>query len=507
MSAADVLARYQRDPVSFAREVLRFEPWSKQRAILESVRDHTRTAVRSCHGPGKTATAARCALWFLSVFPGSRVITTAPTWAQVRDLLWREIHVAHAASNGFVGGTLLDARLELGIDWFALGLSSDRGERFQGHHAEHLLLVVDEASGVSEEIFEAAAGFLTSPGARLLLIGNPTKTSGEFFAAFHASRAFYNTIRIAAEDTPAFTGERVPPEVLSKLVSRQWVEEHTAKWGEGSPLWQVRIAAEFPSQSDDVVVSLGDLEQAQRNDLEPGEPLVLSCDVARFGSDNTVFAVRRGHVIRVVQSYGGRDTMRTVGEITKLARELETAHGVRPLVVVDDAGLGGGVVDRLKELNEFPVKAYLGAKAATQPADYPNARCEDWFRLAEVLPELDLADDEELAADLLAPRYSLDSQARRVVEPKAETKKRIRRSPDRGDAVVMALSVDKRKPMRTFLPRRRNQPTTAPRPVPTGPVARPPLDFEDLAAVVGLPFTDNPRPSVPAPTIRKGGRS
>jgi hypothetical protein len=160
---------------------------------------------------------------------------------------------------------------------------------------------------------EAAAGFLTSPGARLLLIGNPTRTSGEFFNA----RAFYNCIAIPAESTPAFTGENVPAQVAAKLVGRTWVEDHRRKWGEQSPLYQVRIGAEFPSQSDDVVVALGDLEAAQQRELEPGWPLIVACDVARFGSDNTVIAIRRGNVVRIAKSYGGRDTMRNVGELTR----------------------------------------------------------------------------------------------------------------------------------------------------------------------------------------------
>jgi len=440
--ARGTLDRYRRDPVAFCRERLRFEPWSKQREILESVRDHTRTAVRSCHAAGKTATAARAALWFIAVHPHSRVITTAPTWAQVRDLLWREIRLGYQAADGFMGGELFDTRLELGTDWVAFGLSTDRPERFQGHHAENLLLVIDEASGVAEPICEAAAGFLTSPGARLLLIGNPTTTSGEFFAAFHSARGFYNTIHIPASATPAFTGETVPADVAAKLVGRRWVDDHRRKWGEGSPLYQVRIAADFPSTSDDAVVSLGDLEAAQQRELEPGLPLILACDVARFGSDLTTLAVRNGNVVRIAKSYGGRDTMRTVGEITRLARDLSSEQGRKPTIVVDDAGVGGGVTDRLKELREFKVVDYLGARSARASRDYPNRRSEDWFQLAEVLPLLDLDDDEDLAADLLAPRYVLDSQGRRVVEAKAETKRRLRRSPDRGDAVVMALSVE-----------------------------------------------------------------
>ena len=441
--ARDLLDRYAADPVAFMREVLRFQPWSKQTEIMESVRDHPRTAVRSCHGPGKTATAARVALWFLAVHEGAKVITTAPTALQVRGQLWREIRAAHRDSHGFIGGELHSTRLDLGEEWFMVGFATDEAERFAGWHSEHLLLVCDEASGIPEEIYEAAAGLLTTEGARELLIGNPTRTSGHFFNAFHNARDLYSTIAISAFETPAFTRERVPDAVRRRLVTRRWVETMTRKWGEGSPLWQVRIAADFPSESDDVVVALGDLEGAQRRELEPGLPLIVACDVARFGSDQTVLAVRRGNVVRIAKAYGGRDTMRTAGEITVLARSLQAQHGYRPTLVVDDAGVGGGVTDRLRELAEFPdVRDFNAARAATRQADYPNKRSESWFDLAEALPLIDLDDDEELAADLLAPRYALDSQGRRVVELKSETKRRLRRSPDRADAVVMALSVE-----------------------------------------------------------------
>ena len=146
-TATAALEAIRRDPVSFCRTVLRFEPWSKQAAILESVRDNPRTAVRSAHGVGKTSTAARAVLWFLAAYPYSRVITTAPTFSQVRELLWREIAVGHAAADGFFDGALFDTRLELGPDWFALGLNTDRPERFSGHHAQHLLLLVGADGG------------------------------------------------------------------------------------------------------------------------------------------------------------------------------------------------------------------------------------------------------------------------------------------------------------------------------------------------------------------------
>jgi hypothetical protein len=444
VSVTDTLERYQGDPVAFCREVLKFEPWSAQRQILESVRDHGRTTVRSCHGAGKTAIAARCALWFLAVHPNSRVITTAPTWQQVKGLLWREIHVAYHAAGGLIGGEIFDTRLELGPEWVAFGLSTDRPERFQGHHAPDILTIFDEASGVEEGIYEAASGFLTTPGARVLMIGNPTRTSGEFFASFNSSRGFYNPIAIPASSTPAFTGERVPPEVARKLVSREWVETHRLKWGEHSPLYQVRVEAKFPSQSDDVVVALADLEEAQQRTVEPGQPLIVSADVARFGNDTTVIGVRRGNHFRVARAYGGKDLMSTVGEILTVARELHAEHGRKPTLILDDSGLGGGAVDRLQEVGEFRTIAYVGARSPKQPREYVNARGEDHFMLAEILSTLDLDPaDEDLAADLLASRYSLDSAARRVVESKAEVKKRLRRSPDRADCVIMAYSVER----------------------------------------------------------------
>ncbi|MGE0026871.1 MAG: AAA family ATPase [Thermoleophilia bacterium] len=419
--------------------MLRFDPWSKQRAILESIRDNKRTAVRSGHGTGKTAIVARAVLWYLAAYPYSRVITTAPTWQQVQHQLWREIAVAHRAAEGFFDGALFDTRLELDADWFAIGLSTDRPERFAGHHAEHLLLVVDEASGIDEAIFEAGETFLTSANARVVLIGNPTVSSGTFHRAFHRDRDAWSRISISAFDTPAFTGEKVSDAALRRLPTREWVEDARKRWGEDSPLWQVRVLGEFPRSSDDTVCSLGRIEHAQRQTVEAGQPVVISCDPARFGSDETAVVVRRGSRVRIAATWGRTDLMQTAGRIIRIARE-EAAKGVEPTIVVDDVGVGGGLVDRLRELAEFPVVSFNGAAAPRDATEYPNARSQAWFDFADRLDSIDLDDDEQLAADLLAPTYKIDSAGRRVVEPKSETKKRLGRSPDRADAVLMAFA-------------------------------------------------------------------
>lgn len=446
---------YANDPVGFALDRLGFYTWSKQREIMESVRDHERTAVRACHGPGKTAVAARVALWFLDAHPGnSRVVTTAPTWAQVVDLLWREIRsavgTAHARQELLSWPVPSATKLDLGEQWFAIGHSTDRPERFQGHHALHLLLIVDEASGVHESIFEAAEGFLTAGGAHVLLLGNPTQTGGTFHRAFTKERASWNCIHISAYDCPNETGEEVPPEVARALPRKGWAEERRNAWGEESWIYQVRVLGNFAKNTKDIVFSLSDVEEAQTRGLPADSALdrvVITCDVARFGDDETVIAERIGDHIRILESYRGKrppsttagpqsdDLVATAGRIAEHASRHPVAH-VR--IVVDDTGVGGGVTDILRR-NKWPVTAFNGGEQAFRPDQFPNRRSELWLEGAAQIEDLDLDPDDQLAADLTAPKYTYDLKQRKVVERKEETKKRLGRSPDRGDAVLLTL--------------------------------------------------------------------
>ncbi len=230
------------DPAFIRRDLLKYHAWSKQEEILNSVKHNKRTAVRSCHGIGKTATAAVAVLEFMLEGP-CRVVTTAPTWAQVEQLLWREIAMRHKNIQPAFGN-LFKTSLEVAPDWFALGLSTDTPERFQGHHANRMLLVVDEASGVDEAIYNAAEGFLTAEGARILLIGNPTRTTGTFYRAFKPDSG-WNRIHISALDSPNFTGEKVPDDVARALVTQEWVMDARRQWGEESPQYKIRVLGEF----------------------------------------------------------------------------------------------------------------------------------------------------------------------------------------------------------------------------------------------------------------------
>lgn len=445
--AAELVRRSRRDPVWWIETILGVELWSGQRRIVNSVRDNRQTAVRSCHGPGKTFIAAAIALWFLYVWPESRVVTTATKWSQVKNLLWHEINGLHSRApiEGGLGGTCLQTQLYLPDGRYALGLSTRPGqeESFQGHHAPHILLLYDEASGIPEPVYEAGEGYMTTDGARKLMIGNPTRAEGEFYKAFHSLRHQYACHHISAFDTPAFTGEAVSEQMLARLVSHRWVEERRKRW-EGTALWDVKVLGDFSKHADDTVISLGLIEDAQGREVglaAPDREAVIACDVARFGSDDTVISTLVGQRVDVAEVYHGRDLMETAGRVKLHYERLRKGPG-SARVVVDDTGLGGGVTDRLRELG-VPVTAFDGAEAAIEPDNYPNARCEAWFRGAEVLERVCIPEDEQLSADLLAPRYRIDSQGRRVVEPKEETKKRLGRSPDHADSVLLLFAPDR----------------------------------------------------------------
>lgn len=453
---AKFLTRQRNDPVFFIERVLGRELWSKQREIACAVRDHPRVAVRACHGPGKTFVAAAIALWFLR-HPEARVVTTAPTWRQVKSLLWHEVGQLYTRSTFPLGGVCLQTEVRLPDGRYAIGLSTkpEDVESFQGHHAKNILLIYDEASGVDQPIFDAGEGYLTTSGAKLLLIGNPTQAAGEFYNAFHRNRAAYHQIHISYADLPAFTGEDVSDAVADHLTGRAWVEAQKKRYGEDSPAYAVKVLGDFAEGADDTVFGVKQVENAAAREFEdkeiaPDDLRVIGCDVARFGSDETVISLREGKRVRLKEQYVGNPTTTTTGHLLRLAKEVREDKPLAKLrVVVDDAGVGGGVTDQLREklsqqrIEGVTVVAFNGANSAIEEDEYPNARSESWFTVAEQVDELDLDDDDDLAGDLLAPKYKVDSNGRRVVEPKADTKKRLGRSPDRADSVLLCFAQER----------------------------------------------------------------
>jgi hypothetical protein len=436
--------RDQADPVGWMSARLGVTAWSKEGDIALSVRDHRHTAVPACHDSGKSWIAARLAGWWIDTHPLGEafVVTSAPTGQQVRAILWREMHRMH--SGGRLPGEMNQTEWLIDGDLVALGRKpSDYDDAaFQGIHARFVLVILDEASGIAQSLWTAAETLIANEGSRLLAIGNPDDPTSPFAKACRPNSG-WNVIGISAFDTPNFTDEDVPASLRPLLVSRTWVKERRARWGEGSALWTAKVLGEFPDRSDDSLIPLSWVERARERTLPADGEATLGVDVARRGSSETVIVVRRGGVARCVHARVGDDTMRTTGEVIRALR----THGART-AKVDDVGVGGGVVDRLREQKQ-PAVGLNGAQRPRDRQRFANARAEWYWGLRERFEhgEIDIdPDDEVLAEQLCSIRYGVDSPGRIQIESKDEMRARGMASPDRADALALAFADVENKP-------------------------------------------------------------
>ncbi len=460
-----VAEQYADDPGLWARDKLGVHLWSKQVQIAESVRDNRQTAVQSCHGVGKSFLAAQLVAWWLDIHPPgeARVVTTAPTGDQVKAILWSEINGAFAKAEArgrpFLG-RINETDWKLGKRLIAFGRkpSDYNPHAFQGIHARYVLVILDEACGINKQFWTAARAIATGEHCRILAIGNPDDPGTEFARVCASDR--WNTIRISAFDTPNFTGEAVPDELREMLVSHSYVEEMAQEYGEESPTYISKVGGDFPSDAEDGVVRLSKVRACCRQRETPWSPdqlgpVELGIDMGA-GGDETCIRERRGVVVGREWRFRERDPKKAVARIIEAINESQAGLGK-----VDAIGIGWGVVGMLQEKgsegrHRARVTGVNVSEASTNPARYKNLRSQLWWEVGRQLSE-DLAwdlsglaeeDKERLVSQLTAPKYSTDSAGRTVVEPKEETKKRLGRSPDNADALLLAFHAGPRTRVR-----------------------------------------------------------
>lgn len=437
------------NPVEWIENRFGVSLWSKQRAIIDSIHEHRYTAVRAAHSTGKSKTAGLAMAYWIAAHPlGSAfVFSTAPRTAQVRGILWRELGRAHRA--GALPGRLTTSQQPewwIGDELVGTGRKpadlvdpEEAATAMQGHHAEHLLCVLDEAAGLAPWVWDAIDSLASNQGARVLAIGNPTIRESTFYEVCQPGSG-WNLIKISALESPNLTGERVPDVVARNLVSAEWVEQRRRRWGESSPMYRSRVLAEFPEADEDALIAPEWVEAAQERSF-PGNALpTYGCDIARSGTDETVFYEHRDGLVRLVHKAQGADTMDTTGRIARLLRDEPRSEAV-----IDTIGIGAGVYDRLVEQG-FSVHAFNAAERADQPDRFVNRRAEAFWRLREELREgrVDLdPEDDLLAGQLCAIRWRIGSNGKIVIESKADMLKRGIASPDRADAVCLALAAER----------------------------------------------------------------
>lgn len=462
--------RYVDDPVAWVRDVMGEHAWSMQAQIMYAVAAHPLVAVQSCHGSGKSHLASRVVLWFLATRPLGEtfVVTTAPSSAQVRAILWRYIRQGHEKAN-------LPGKVHQTAEWKVDGELIAYGRKpadysqsaFQGIHARHLLVVLDEAGGIPKALWDAADSLATGADSHILAIGNPDDNSSHF-ALVCQTEPGWTVFKISAYDTPNLTGEieNVPEhlreELREVLVTRTWVEDKRQRWGENNPLYIAKVLGEW-ADSDDGLIPLSWIRAAHArwhawNDaneerrarghgpVEPPGRRIYGIDVARFGTDQTAIATRQGLVVMKIEKWPKLDTTQVTAQAQTRLNSHPGSHGV-----VDVVGIGAGVVDQLRRAGKS-VSAFNGAKStkrrdSTGEWKFPNLRSAAWWNLRELLdPAMDaqlaLPEDDDLTADLVTPKWEPRAGGLIVVESKDQIAQRLGRSPDSGDAVTMACWSD-----------------------------------------------------------------
>lgn len=464
---------YQQDPVRFSREILGVEPWQKQIEILEAVRDNPRVAVKSGHKCGKSHSVAQIALWFYCAYEAARVVMTSTTSRQVDEILWRELRMMLARSgrcvdckaeikrnpaariprpcphSSLIDGELADlARSGLKSDDFreVVGFTAKQGEAVAGISGENVLYIVDEASGVAREIYEAIEGNRAG-SARLLLLGNPTQNSGEFYDAFNSKARFYTGITVSSEETPnVVSGEKLIP----GLATREWIDEKKDEWGEKSALYLVRVKGEFAEHEEGKLFSLHEIGQAEErwHTTEAEGRLYIGLDPAgeRGQGDEIMLAPRRGLKLLELEPHRGLTEEGHLAVILRMIARLKLPRET-PVVVVDREGEIGSKVNRALrdyadahplELEVVSVRA--SDKSLRQPELYPRMRdalaasLAAWFDAGGAIVE-----DAKLAKELHSLEWKQQADGRAKVTDKVTLRKILGRSPDRYDALALSV--------------------------------------------------------------------
>lgn len=446
----EAILYYADHPVEFVEDIIGATPDPQQAKILQSVATNQMTSVRSGHGVGKSTVEAWSIIWFMITRPFPKIPCTAPTQHQLFDILWAEVS-KWLRNNKAIGNELIWTKEKLYMkdhpeEWFAVARTASVPDALQGFHAEEVLYIIDEASGVSDTIFEPVLGSLSTPGARLLMCGNPTQLSGFFYESHTKNKSSYATFHIDGRNST-----RVSPDFVKTIINM---------YGEDSDVFRVRVAGEFPLQENDIYIPLSLVDRSIMTEflLRTAPNLIhIGCDVARFGDDKTVVGYKVNEKAEFYKKRQGQDTMKTADDIVMCGEELlQRYHWKIPIPIkVDDGGVGGGVVDRLRQIKNsdpdrfwwmdiYPVKFGQRIKhkycydSTTYMMSVVKKLLRPFDENGQPKPiELILPNDDDLSAQLSCRKYSLTEQSKIRVESKEAMKKRGLPSPDEADCVLL----------------------------------------------------------------------
>lgn len=457
-AARSKLQEWAADPVAFVRQQFKAEPDAWQHDVLENVPGNQRIALKACVGPGKTCLLAWVVWWFISTRFNARIACTSITAPNLKDGLWAELAKWQARSPFLIREFKWSAQSITNRDrpgtWWASARTWNRdadpdvqGATLQGLHEEHSMAVIDEAGGIPDSVMASAEGVLSSGGdLKILIAGNPTHLTGPLYRACKKERKFWFVKEINGDpDNP----DRAP------RVRVDWAAEMIEKYGgREASFVRARVLGKFPRRASTSLIGLGDFEDAYGRLMDPkGVALerglkVLGVDIAREGDDRSVIVQRDGAFLDGVREYREPDTFKMANIIHEIAMGWE-AKSVR----VDDIGVGGGVVDNLrnkvKQYQLVPVNVGRKSEKVDNRGHplYRNLRAEInmrmreyWFGKGQISIEPDV---QKTSIETEGTDIRFKAEGKFQIELKAEYKKRHNgESPDVWDAVVLAFMED-----------------------------------------------------------------
>ena len=436
MQNSEIITKLALDPVLFVESMLDCKPEAWQKEVLESLLSDDKIAIKSGHGTGKTALLSWIILWWLCTKIPTKIACTANSAHQLNDVLWSEISKWHRnLPDGF--RNLFEFKSDkinlVGVkDSFAVARTARREqpEALQGFHSPNMLFIADECSGIDNIIFEVAEGSLSTKGAKVILTGNPTRSSGYFYDCFHTMKHRWKTFTVSCHD--------------SQYVNPSFISDMAKKYGEDSNVFRIRVLGEFPESNDDAIIPLHLISEATTRDIDPStDDVIWGLDVARHGNDRTALAKRQGNtLLEKIKTWKNKDLMETVGIVVSEYEALP--YSKRPTeILIDSIGLGAGVADRLQEMNlNCQITAVNVAELPSMQDKYMRLRDELWFMAREWFESRDckIPEDDVLIAELTAPSYTFLSNGKIKVDSKEIMKRKGLRSPDVADAFCLTFA-------------------------------------------------------------------
>ena len=427
---SDTVKEWQDNAALFVSDMFGVKPTPQQQELLLTAsKPGAKIAVKSGHGTGKSTVLAWLCLWGLCCFEDVKIPCTAPTAHQLNDVLWSEIEKWHQKMlepwKSAISVTAEAVKID-GLNNFAAARTGrkENPEALQGFHADNLMFLVDEASGIPDQIFEVARGALSTPNSRVIMAANPTRTTGYFYQAFHRNRDAWNLLTFSCADSP--------------LVSKEYISEMQNEYGSDSDIYRVRVLGEFPKGGELQFIPADLVEQAQSRYYKETDfnfaPVTLGVDVAAFGGDRNVIFLRQGLYSTILFTGREVETSTLAGIVAKFEDEKHSQA-----VFVDATGVGFGVVSNLRTMGRNPIAVELGG--ASVHDGYVNKRAECWGLMRNWLKEGGwIPKDMHLRDDLCAPEYSYTPAGKIQLERKEKIRARGLASPDFADALALTFA-------------------------------------------------------------------